>query len=221
MRVAMFPRLVQYRRGARRDRRDPRRPRRARSLVRRRVRHDRHRRRAPERVRAARRCRPAPAPLRAVRTGRRDRRRRPARPRVVDARRVAARRRRGRRPRARHQPPPRATEFVRATDRDLRRARSTAASSRNSEGGSCDPTRADQRRQPRVRTGDAVAGATAARSSANAGRGVEQRDDWLVMAIEGMPDRKLTRADTAASTARRAVARDRYAPPAAPTPTRG
>ena len=38
-------------------------------------------------------------------------------------RRVAARRRRDGRPRARHQPRPRATEFVRATDRGLRRAR--------------------------------------------------------------------------------------------------
>ena len=46
-----------------------------------------------------------------------------------------------------------------------------------------------------------------ARSSATAGPRVEQRDDWIVMAIEGMPDRKLTRVErrraTAATPARR------------------
>ena len=50
---------------------------------------------------------------------------------------------------------------------------------------------------------------------------VETRDGWIVMAIEGMPDRKLTAANGAASGERRGRgdARARACAPAAPTPT--
>ena len=208
------------RRGARRDRRDPRRPRRARSSVRRRVRRCRHRRRPPERVRAARGRRADAAPLRRVRTGGRDRRE-PGAPALVDADEweldVDATTVACSSPACR----PRATEFVRDPTA-VRGTPSTAASFRDvpreavmtkralisADNHVFEPVTLWQERLPD--------GVPRARAAARAARRLARDGDRGHARPQAHARRRRR-----ARTARRAVARDRACAPAAPTPTRG